>query len=83
MTTQNDWEDEIKDMLCGAGLKPIHFKLNNSGVRIINRIKKELADARREGYEEGRNDGVAFVLKHNIDMQKLKRVLATLKEETL
>ena len=48
MTTQNDWEDEIKDMLCDAGLKTIHFKLNNSGVRIINRIKKELADARRE-----------------------------------
>ena len=52
MTTQNDWEDEIKDMLCDAGLKPIHFKLNNSGVRIINRIKKELADARRELIDE-------------------------------
>ena len=50
--TQNDWEDEIKDMLCDAGLKPIHFKLNNSGVRIINRIKKELADARRELIDE-------------------------------
>ena len=55
MTTQNDWEDEIKDMLCDAGLKPIHFRLNNSGVRIINRIKKELADARREVIEEIEN----------------------------
>lgn len=50
--TQNDWEDEIKDMLCDAGLKPIHFKLNNSGVRILNRIKKELADARKEVIDE-------------------------------
>ena len=47
-STQNDWEDEIKDMLSDAGLKPIHFMLNNSGVRILNRIREELADARKE-----------------------------------
>ena len=46
--TKTKWEEEITDMLRDAGLKPIHFKLNNAGIRIINRIKKELADARRE-----------------------------------
>lgn len=90
MSTQNDWEDEIKDMLSDAGLKPIHFMLNNSGVRILNRIREELADARKEMVEKveqeiprylkgGKIRNQYFAKGHN----ECKRdVLAILRKET-
>ena len=64
--TKTKWEEEITDMLRDAGLKPIHFKLNNAGIRIINRIKKERADARREVIEEIENklESIQFVYEH-------------------
>jgi hypothetical protein len=80
-------------MLSDAGLKPIHFMLNNSGVRILNRIREELADARKEvityvleeidktaqGYESA--DYVRGWSKCRNVVAKKHRVLATLKEE--
>lgn len=91
-STQNDWEDEIKDMLSDAGLKPIHFMLNNSGVRILNRIREELADARKEVIERIESipekdvrseitvwlESKEYCLGYN---EALKDVLATLREE--
>jgi|GEM_PF-2186832 len=47
-TPKETWAEELKDMLSDAGLKPIQFKLNNRGVRIINRVAQELELARKE-----------------------------------
>ena len=37
------WEESLKTMLQDAGFKPIQFKLNNSGVRIISLVRQTLA----------------------------------------
>jgi hypothetical protein len=80
-STQNDWEDEIKDMLSDAGLKPIHFKLNNSGVRILNRIREELADARKEMISKVESLPQYWDLDGDRLCVKRSDVLATLREE--
>lgn len=89
--TKTKWEEEITDMLRDAGLKPIHFKLNNSGIRIINRIKKELSDARRELIDEidmllAMTESTTEDTTHEEMLRivgNIRKDLATLKEETL
>lgn len=80
--TKTKWEEEITDMLRDAGLKPIHFKLNNAGIRIINRIKKERADARREVITEIEGGLSMLVLEHPELKTAIKSILATLREES-
>jgi len=50
-TPKETWTEELKDMLSDAGLKPIQFKLNNQGVRIINRVAQELNSPKRKVQE--------------------------------
>ena len=42
------WEEKLRTMLVDAGLKPIHFKMNNSGVRIEAFIQSLLDSQRKE-----------------------------------
>jgi hypothetical protein len=47
-----EWEKELKQMLIDAGFKPIQFKMNNSGVRILSFLQTLLAETRKEVVEE-------------------------------
>ena len=49
MNKQNkDWEKKLKESLENAGLKPIQFKMNNSGVRILNFVSNLIEEAEEE-----------------------------------
>lgn len=56
MTKPNGWEQDIKEDLYAIGAKPIHFEMNNAGVRIINKIHQAILSAEERGREEVLNE---------------------------
>jgi hypothetical protein len=53
--------ESIKEDLYVIGAKPIHFEMNNSGVRIMNRIQEIEEKAYQKGIEKGREEAICEI----------------------